>query len=51
MIYKAESSKPALVTRDEIDGVMLVAGWFRKHASERQRVLKPRAALDECVGA
>jgi len=48
VIYRAESEKPEPLTRDEIDGVMLVAGWFRKHAGERQRTLEPRAALEEC---
>lgn len=29
---------------DEIDGVLLVAGWFRKHKAERKRVLDVEAA-------
>jgi hypothetical protein len=32
---------------DEIDGVLLVAGWFRRHAGERQRTLQPAEALEQ----
>jgi excinuclease ABC subunit C len=33
---------------EEIDGVLLVATWFRKHAAERERVLEPGRALESC---
>jgi excinuclease ABC subunit C len=33
---------------DEIDGVLLVAAWFRRHSAERTRTLKPHAALAAC---
>jgi excinuclease ABC subunit C len=35
---------PAL---EEIDGVLLVAAWFRRHGDERQRLLEPQALLTE----
>jgi excinuclease ABC subunit C len=35
---------------EEVDGVLLVAGWFRRHPAERERVLEPEAALARCRG-
>jgi excinuclease ABC subunit C len=32
----------------EVDGVMLVLGWFRRYPEERTRVLEPAAALALC---
>jgi excinuclease ABC subunit C len=49
-VYRAEDSRPGPLTRDEIDGVLLVAGWFRKHPAERQCTLEPQAALALCGG-
>jgi excinuclease ABC subunit C len=37
---------------DQLDSILLVAGWFRKHPDERQRLLTPAGALELCqVGA
>jgi excinuclease ABC subunit C len=33
---------------EEVDGVLLVAAWFRKYAAERQRLLTPDAARALC---
>lgn len=33
---------------EEVDGILLVAGWFRRHAEEREQTLSPRAALALC---
>jgi excinuclease ABC subunit C len=33
---------------EEIDGVLLVAAWFRRHAGEQRRTLEPAAALAAC---
>jgi excinuclease ABC subunit C len=33
---------------DEVDGVLLVAAWFRRHAGERDRALGPARALALC---
>jgi excinuclease ABC subunit C len=33
---------------DEVDGVLLVASWFRRHAAERQRRLTPQEASRAC---
>ncbi len=35
---------------NEIDAVLLVAAWFRKHSEERARVLTPEQALAACQG-
>lgn len=45
VVYRVDSSKPQPLTREEIDMVMLVAGWFRKHTGEKGRTLEPPAAL------
>ncbi len=34
---------------EEVDGVLLVAGWFRRHVQEREGVLSPAAALAQCA--
>jgi excinuclease ABC subunit C len=42
-VYReADPGPPAL---DEIDEVLLVAGWFRRHRTERARTLTPEQAL------
>jgi hypothetical protein len=33
---------------EEVDGVLLVDGWFRRHKDERARVREPQAALLDC---
>ena len=33
---------------DEIDGVLLVAAWFRRHGAEREKILEPAAARALC---
>jgi excinuclease ABC subunit C len=33
---------------EEVDGVLLVASWFRRHPAERACVLEPPAALARC---
>jgi hypothetical protein len=41
-VYQGSTQGPPGL--DEIDGVLLVAGWFRRHRSERKRVLDVEAA-------
>jgi excinuclease ABC subunit C len=33
---------------DQMDSILLVAGWFRKHPGERRRILTPPEALELC---
>jgi excinuclease ABC subunit C len=40
---------PGPLSVEEIDGALLVAAWFRRHAAERTRVLMPEAALAVCT--
>jgi hypothetical protein len=39
---KGAAGTPGL---DEIDGVLLVAGWFRRHRAEMDRVLSVEKAV------
>ncbi len=34
---------------DEIDGVLLVAAWFRRHGTEKEKTLEPAAARAMCA--
>jgi excinuclease ABC subunit C len=47
-VYGAAPPVPGPLSLDEIDGVLLVAGWFRRHAAERDRALDPEAARALC---
>ena len=38
----------ALWPNEEIDGVLLVAGWFRRHPAERSRTIPAGQALAYC---
>jgi hypothetical protein len=40
----------AALAGNEVDGVLLVAAWFRRHPEERARVLGPAEALARCRG-
>jgi excinuclease ABC subunit C len=35
-------------TLEEVDGILLTAGWFRRHPDERKHTLSPRAAVALC---
>jgi excinuclease ABC subunit C len=50
-VFAAEAARGRLLAADEVDGVLLVAGWFARHPEERQRVLTPEAARAFCRGA
>jgi excinuclease ABC subunit C len=49
-VYGA-ATLPGPPSLDEIDGMLLVAAWFRRHAPERGRTLSPEAALAICRGS
>jgi excinuclease ABC subunit C len=44
-VYGKRRERAAPPTVDEIDEVLLVAGWFRRHAAERERTFLPEQAL------
>ncbi|MBN9118056.1 MAG: GIY-YIG nuclease family protein [Planctomycetes bacterium] len=41
---------PAVLSDVAVDSVLLVAGWFRKHADERSKLLTRARAQAECAG-
>jgi excinuclease ABC subunit C len=47
-VYHAIDVRMRLLAADEVDGVLLVAGWFRRHPEERARTLAPADALAHC---
>ncbi|MBA4067533.1 MAG: ethanolamine utilization protein [Isosphaera sp.] len=40
--------EPAVLSAVAVDSVLLVVGWFRKHAGEEARLLKQAAAEERC---
>jgi excinuclease ABC subunit C len=36
-------------TAERVEGVLLVAGWFRRYPEERKRVLQPEEAMIRCL--
>jgi excinuclease ABC subunit C len=47
-VYQREGGGSGSPRLGEVDGVLLVAAWFRRHAEESQRSLEPAAALAVC---
>jgi excinuclease ABC subunit C len=47
-LYRRRFPPGAALAGSEVDGVLLVAGWFRRHPEERARVLGPAEALTLC---
>lgn len=47
-IYAARGTVGGPLPADEVDSILLVAGWFRKHGSERARLLTPAEARSRC---
>jgi hypothetical protein len=47
-IYRPGNGSLAPTPADEVDSVLLVAGWFRKHPEEREKLLTPTEALTRC---
>jgi excinuclease ABC subunit C len=46
-VYGKKREETTTLTVDEIDGVLLVSAWFRRHAMERERTLSPELAMRE----
>jgi excinuclease ABC subunit C len=47
-VYRQADARQRLLAAEEIDGVLVVASWFRRHPEERARTLAPQEALAEC---
>lgn len=47
-VFRRSDDWPRLVPFEEMDGLLLVAAWFRKHKAERERVFDPDAMLTTC---
>lgn len=47
-IYGPPGEVPGTLTHEDIDGVLLVAAWFRRHGGLRKQTLKPAAARAQC---
>jgi excinuclease ABC subunit C len=50
-LYGTDQARGRLLAADQVDGVLLVAGWFRRHPEEHERTLEPAAALAQCRSA
>ena len=44
-IYFAESCRRTSESYEHVDGLLLVASWFRRHPKEKRKVLQPNEAL------
>jgi excinuclease ABC subunit C len=47
-VYARSIPPGGALAANEVDAVMLVAAWFRKHPAERERVFTSEQALAEC---
>jgi excinuclease ABC subunit C len=47
-VLRQDPTGPRFLPADDVDGVLLVAAWFRRHATERDRLLDPMAVLRAC---
>jgi excinuclease ABC subunit C len=48
-VFGPEADDTAAVPADQVDSILLVAGWFRKHADERRQLIQPSDALTFCL--
>jgi excinuclease ABC subunit C len=48
-LYRRRLPPGAALAGNEVDGVLLVAAWFRRYPEERARVLTPEQALALCA--
>ncbi len=47
-VFRQDNHDANLEPYEHVDGLLLVAAWFRRHAGERRKVLLPEAALRLC---
>jgi hypothetical protein len=48
-VYSPESQETLAVPADQVENVLLIAGWFRKRPDERLRLISPKDALARCA--
>jgi excinuclease ABC subunit C len=48
-VFGGDACEPATLPVDEVDSILLVASWFRRHKEERARLLPPSAAFELCA--
>ncbi len=48
-VFAPAGREAGAVPADQVDSILLVAGWFRKHPEERGRLLSPVEALALCT--
>jgi excinuclease ABC subunit C len=46
--FHEKQARSRLLAVEEVDGVLLVAAWFRRHPEERGRTLEPADVLQRC---
>jgi excinuclease ABC subunit C len=49
LICRAEDAQRRLESAEHLNGILLVASWFRRYPDERSRVLLPEDALARCA--
>jgi hypothetical protein len=47
-VFAKPGANPMPAWSEEIDGVLLVSAWFRRHPREREKTLQPAEALQRC---
>jgi excinuclease ABC subunit C len=49
-VYRREEIRVRLESAEHLDGMLLVASWFRRHPGERARAWAPDDVLARCLG-
>jgi excinuclease ABC subunit C len=47
--FVQEAQETSAVPADQVDSILLIAGWFKKNRDERQRLLTPNDAVALCA--
>jgi excinuclease ABC subunit C len=47
-VFRTGATPNGTVAAEEMDGVVLITSWFRRHAEERHRTLTPAEAAERC---
>jgi excinuclease ABC subunit C len=47
-VFRETNAWPRVPACDEVDGLLLVAAWFRRYPEERSRLILPETALAAC---